>query len=123
MFCAEQARFYRSCQSLLAYAGGENRGVKVEREYGKIYINKISGFWCLEYLYVNPGQRGNGYAKALVEEALRKCGNRPIYLFASAEFGSNYNRLCKFYKQFGFVKEKQEKNSAVPFNYNMVLWG
>lgn len=96
--------------------------MKIEREYGKVYINKISGYWCLEYLYVKPEYRGKGYAKLLMTSILKQCKNRPIYLFTSAEFGSNYNRLCKFYKQFGFEKEKQTKDSPVPFNYNMVLW-
>lgn len=94
----------------------------IKNKYGKICINKISGYWCLDYLYIEPECRGQGHADELMRKALDKCNCRPLYLFACCEFGANYKRLIKFYKRYGFKEERQLRSSDVPFNYNMILW-
>lgn len=95
--------------------------MKIQRAHACAYLTKLQcGGWYLDSITVEESYRNHGKGTALMKIILSKC-EKPIYLLATSELGGDTYRLVDFYKKFGFVSEKQEKNSAVPFNYNMVI--
>ena len=76
-----------------------------EEDYIKIFPNDT--FAKIEHLNVVDGEKGKGYAKMLVQNAIntsKKEGYTVMYLNASPMgfSGLNINDLVGFYKSFGF---------------------
>ena len=96
--------------------------MKIKRAHACAYLTKLKyGGWSLDSIIVEESYRNKGKGTALMKTILSKC-EKPIYLLATSELGGDACRLVDFYMRFGFVLEQQKKNSAVPFNYNMVLY-
>lgn len=81
------------------------KGEMTDDEYNAIFPNDT--FTKIEYLNVVDGEKGNGYAKQLMERAIsyaRSKGETVMYLNASPMgfSGLNVNDLSGFYNAFGF---------------------
>ena len=81
------------------------KGEMTDDEYNAIFPNDT--FTKIEYLNVVDGEKGNGYAKQLMDRAIsyaRSKGETVMYLNASPMgfSGLNVNDLSGFYNAFGF---------------------
>ena len=82
-------------------------GDMTDNEYTAIFPN--DRFAKIEYLGVEDGEKGKGYAKQLMQKAIntaREKGENVMYLNASPMgfTGLNINDLRGFYETFGFQK-------------------
>ena len=82
-------------------------GDMTDNEYTAIFPN--DRFAKIEYLGVEDGEKGKGYAKQLMQKAIntaREKGENVMYLNASPMgfTGLNINDLTGFYETFGFQK-------------------
>ena len=93
----------------------------IERKHGKLYAEKIHGYgWCITSIIVEDGHRGKGTGSSLMTEAMKRCG-RPIYLYASPEFGGDIKRLKSWYRRLGFISYKGDGRDQFPYKFNMIL--
>lgn len=89
-------------------------------DHARLYAEKIPRLgWYITSIYVDEGFRNQGVGSALLRKALADLP-RPVYLFASPEWGCDVKRLKKFYKRFGFIPYKKE-NDIFPYKVNMIL--
>lgn len=93
--------------------------MKIKRAHGSVELEYLKcGGTYLHSIHVDPEYRDKGYGSRLLELALEKA-RFPVYLLASTELGGDFDRLTKWYKRFGFVKNR---GRDVGYNYNMVRW-
>lgn len=67
----------------------------------------------LELIKIYKSYRNQGYGSAVMEDIIRFANehNVQVRLYASSLFGSDLKRLYKFYRRFGFVLIKWNKDS------------
>lgn len=80
-------------------------GDMTEEEYNSIFPN--DSFVKIDYLNIEDGEKGKGYAKELMKKAIsyaKEHGGKVMYLNASpmGHTGLNINDLSGFYNSFGF---------------------
>lgn len=91
----------------------------IKHKHGILYAEKIPGNgWCIASIRVDPEYQCQGIGTELMKEALEKIG-RPVYLFATPEFGSEVKRLKRFYQSFGFEPFKDKYGDLFPHKFNM----
>jgi ribosomal protein S18 acetylase RimI-like enzyme len=92
----------------------------IKTDHGFLLANKLPGHgWEITAIRVDSEYQGQGIGTKLMQEALKKIG-RPVFLFATPEWGSNYKRLVKFYKSFGFELFKDKHGDLFPHKFNMI---
>lgn len=76
-----------------------------------IYGSKDGKRASLSLIKVPDDKRGEGLAKKIMNELINLADSNEVILTLtpSSDFGSNKNRLIKFYKTFGFVDNKGKK--------------
>ena len=95
--------------------------MKIKLAHGFANVEKNMFGSYLHIIMVEPEYRGKGIATRLMNKVIEQSA-KPIYLLASSEYGSDFQRLTEFYSRFGFVKVKQKKRDGHPYNFNMVLY-
>ena len=93
----------------------------ITRKGGYVKLERVRGYgWYLTKLWVDREHRGKGVARMLMRAVVRQCGDRPIYLLASSEYGTSLDFLYRFYGEYGFNFVPRPRSSDFPYNYNMV---
>ena len=91
----------------------------IKQKHGVLYAEKIRGNgWYISSIRVDPEFQCQGIGTKLMRKALEKIG-RPVYLFATPEFGSEVKRLKRFYKKFGFEPFIDKYGDLAPYKFNM----
>lgn len=96
----------------------------VQIQHAKAYCERVKGHgWYISNISVEEGYRRQGIGTALMTKVVNKLG-RPIYLYASTEYGSDIDGLESFYKKFGFEKISNIDRVNLrdfPYKVNMIL--
>ena len=76
----------------------------IRSSIGKLLYDTLGDVVVLDLIYVNPEFRGQGYGDKLLSQFIDSFGDKTISIAVSDEFGSDINKLVKWYEKFGFGK-------------------
>jgi GNAT superfamily N-acetyltransferase len=76
----------------------------IKGPFGKISYFRFWEYTLLDLIFVEPEFRGQGYGGKMLQQFIDHNHTKPIVLYVSSQFGSDYDRLVEWYQRFGFQR-------------------